>query len=109
MIFGEFKAMWLMVMFDMPTDTDYQKREYLRFRKMLLRNGFHMMQYSVYARPCPTMDHLNKHRLRVEKNLPQDGEIRILPFTDYQFGKMKVYYQRKRKKVEQSPEELVLF
>lgn len=109
MVFGDFKAMWLMCMFDLPTETGFDKREYIRFRKVLLKNGFNMIQYSVYVRSCPSYENLETHRKRLEKNLPSKGEIRFIPFTDHQFGKMKVYYRSKRIKTEESPNELTLF
>ena len=44
--------MWLMVMFDLPVVTNAEKREYVRFRKYLQKEGFMQLQYSVYARFC---------------------------------------------------------
>ncbi|HHT9133449.1 MAG TPA: CRISPR-associated endonuclease Cas2, partial [Candidatus Avalokitesvara rifleensis] len=48
--FSEYRAMWLFAMFDLPVDTKKARREYTRFRKALLTEGFTMLQYSVYAR-----------------------------------------------------------
>ncbi len=108
-IFGEFKAMWLMCLFDLPVETEFEKREYSRFRKFLQSEGFQMIQYSVYIRPCPSQEHLETHRNRLERALPANGEVRLIPFTDYQFRKMHIFYSRQRKKVEEQPKELWLF
>ena len=108
-IFGEFKAMWLMCLFDLPVETEFEKREYTRFRKFLKSEGFYMIQYSVYIRPCPSQENLETHRQRIERSLPENGEVRLIPFTDYQFRKMHIFYSRRRKKVEDQPKELWLF
>ncbi len=52
MILSAYRFMWVVVMFDLPVDTKKARREYTRFRKKLLRDGFMMLQYSVYARHC---------------------------------------------------------
>jgi CRISPR-associated endonuclease Cas2 len=36
--------MWVLAMFDLPTDTKKARREYTLFRKALLRDGFTQMQ-----------------------------------------------------------------
>lgn len=108
-LYGEFKAMWLMCLFDLPVETEYDKREYTRFRKFLKSEGFYMIQYSVYIRPCPSQENLETHANRVERGLPPNGEVRLIPFTDYQFRKMHIFHSRRRKKVESQPAELWLF
>ncbi len=109
MIFGEFKAMWLMCLFDLPMVSERDKREYIRFSKFLKQEGFWRIQYSVYARPCPSIENLETHQRRIEAGLPINGEVRLIPFTDYQFAKTKTFYCRKKRETEQSPQELWLF
>ncbi len=93
-----YRMMWALVMFDLPTDTKRARREYTLFRKMLLSDGFTQMQYSVYARPCASKETLAVHTLRVERSLPPDGEVRILPAcmnewaTDKQFERMRIFW-----------------
>ena len=47
---SEYSALWLYTMFDLPVDTQRARREYARFRKALIAEGFLMLQFSVYAR-----------------------------------------------------------
>lgn len=101
--------MWAIVMFDLPTETRFARRCYAAFRKMLLRDGFQQMQYSVYARPCPSKENLDVHLVRVERSLPPDGEVRILELTDKQFERMRVFWGKKRTAVESAPCQLELF
>ena len=74
-----------MVFFDLPVKTKKQRREASRFRNFLLNDGYHMVQFSVYARVCNGMDAVNKHRGRIKNNLPETGAIRLLVITERQY------------------------
>ena len=68
--------MWVLAMFDLPTDTKQARRRYTQFRKHLLEDGFTMMQYSVYIRHCASKENAQAHVRRVEREVPPDGEVR---------------------------------
>lgn len=104
-----YRAMWLIAMFDLPVGTHAQLKHYTRFRKALLRDGFMMMQFSVYARYCASEEASQTHRERIRKALPPEGEVRILILTDHQFGKMLVYRGEKRTEPEAGPVQLDMF
>ena len=106
---SEYRAMWLFAMFDLPVDTRENRREYTQFRKALLKEGFAMLQYSVYARYCSSEEASEAYRHRVAAHLPAHGQVRLLSVTERQFGKMAVYYGAKRQKVEDAPLQLLLF
>ena len=101
--------MWVMAMFDLPTDTKKAKKNYSDFRKFLLEDGFKRIQYSVYVRHCPSAENVTVHTRRIEKQLPPDGEVRVLSFTDKQFARMAVFLGKMRAKVEQPTSQLELF
>jgi CRISPR-associated protein Cas2 len=109
MSFGGFRSMWVMTMFDLPTDTKEERRAYRDFRSKLLADGFVMLQYSVYARSCPSDENAEVHRKRVKAALPDDGQVRILTFTDKQFEKMLIFYGKTRKSTEKAPEQVSFF
>jgi CRISPR-associated protein Cas2 len=100
---------WIFTVFDLPVVTEEEKRNYTHFRKALLDDGFLMIQYSVYARYCPSEEAAAVHRRRVKAHLPPEGEVRMLHVTDRQFAKMDVYVGRKRDSPEKPPEQLTLF
>lgn len=100
--------MWICAMFDLPTDTRKARRDYTRFRKNLLDDGFTMLQYSVYVRHCASRENADVHFKRVEGFLPPDGEIRILSFTEKQFQSMRVFWGKRRKPPEPTPKQLEL-
>ena len=104
-----YRLMWLIAMFDLPTDTPAARKAYARFRKALIEDGFTMMQYSVYSRFCPSRESANVHEKRVINHLPPDGEVRLLRITDKQFERMQVFWGKMRKPVEQPPQQLQLF
>lgn len=109
MTFGGYRTMWLLVMFDLPTDDREARKEYSRFRKNLLNSGFLMLQYSVYARPCPSIENTEVHKKRVREALPPDGEVRVAVFTDKQFERMELYLGKRRFRVEKQPDQLSFF
>jgi CRISPR-associated protein Cas2 len=82
-----FSMGWLMAMFDLPVMTDKERKAATRFRNDLLNNGFLMIQFSVYARPCVNFEQLSKHLGVIEKLVPQAGNVRLLFITDEQWSK----------------------
>jgi len=101
--------MWLFALFDLPVETREHRREYVCFRKALLREGFVMLQYSVYARYGVSEESLDAVRGHLRGALPPHGQVRLLAVTDHQFAKMEVYFGKKRKAVEDPPAQLLLF
>lgn len=101
--------MWVMVMFDLPVGTKEQRRDYAKFRKKLIEHGFWQLQYSVYARPCFSDDTAAAYRARIQPWLPPLGQVRILMFTDKQFGRMEVFYAKIKVDPEKVPEQLSFF
>lgn len=101
--------MWLFAMFDLPVVTKGDRREYTRFRKALLKEGFSMLQFSVYARYFDGEETSKSYRGRIRASLPPKGQIRLLAVTDHQFGKMEIFQGKSRKRVENKPEQLLLF
>lgn len=89
--------MWVIVLFDLPTDTKRARQQYSRFRKALLDDGFTMMQYSVYMRHSASEENAQVHVKRIKAKLPPDGEVRIVKITDKQFAKIQVFYGKRRK------------
>ena len=104
-----YRCMWVLAMFDLPTDTKSARRAYTQFRKVLLKDGFTMMQFSVYIRHCASEENAQVHIERIERAVPDDGEVRIIAITDKQFGRMRIFWGKMRKKPEPAPQQLELF
>ncbi len=99
-IFGGYRTVWVVALFDLPTETPKQRKAYARFRTSLLKDGFTMLQYSVYARHCASEEHADVHRQRVRSVLPAEGEVLLLRMTDKQFGRMEVFFGKEQKQPE---------
>ncbi|WP_334329502.1 CRISPR-associated endonuclease Cas2 [Companilactobacillus sp. HBUAS59699] len=82
--------MRLLCLFDLPMDTSAEKRQYRIFRKELLRNGFSMLQYSVYYRAIQNRSAGKKYEHAISKFLPEHGEVRLIPVSEKQFTDMSV-------------------
>jgi CRISPR-associated protein Cas2 len=101
--------MWVIAMFDLPTETPADRKAYARFRKDLLEDGFTMMQYSVYSRHCASFENAEAHIRRMGERLPPAGEVRFLVITDKQFSRIRVFWGKRRQKTSPSPAQLEFF
>ena len=106
---SEYRPVWMFVMFDLPVASKQQRRVATQFRQFLIRQGFSMLQFSVYARYLDSADAADEHATRIKVMLPSEGEVRLLAVTDRQFGKMRVFTGKKRRPPEPPPDQLMLF
>lgn len=82
--------MRLVLFFDLPMVTKKEKKVYADFRKYLIKNGYLMMQFSVYCKIFNNRDAAKNHVEILRKNLPGIGQIRIMVITETQYKKMEV-------------------
>ncbi len=102
--------MRLIVFFDLPTTSKAYKRAYVVFRRFLLKDGYDMLQWSVYSRIVNGVDQAKKHVKRLKRNLPEEGSIRCLKVSEKQYTSMMVLvgeYKIQEKKI--NADQLVLF
>ncbi len=83
-----FRFMRMMVFFDLPTITLDDKRNYRQFRKLLIKNGFIMLQESVYCRMLTSPSMENSIKNLIFNNKPPKGIVQLLGVTEKQFVKM---------------------
>ena len=83
--------MRMICMFDLPSDKSQEQRIYRTFRKNLIKEGFIMIQYSVYMRTCPNRDYCKRLEKRIQKFIPEKGNIRLLVITEKQYDDMKIF------------------
>jgi CRISPR-associated protein Cas2 len=106
---NEYRILWVMVFFDLPTETKKDRKVYARFRKGLLKDGFAMFQFSIYMRHCASRENAAVHIKRVKKMLPDKGHVGIMTITDKQFGMMEIYYGQTESEKKSMPQQLELF
>ncbi len=95
-----YEALRLLCFFDLPMETNQEKRVYRNFRKDLIANGFEMLQFSVYYRICPNRSFARKFYKKLsQSNLPS-GNVRLLAVTEKQFSEMVLIIGGKTKQEE---------
>lgn len=107
--FSEYRVMWLLVFFDLPTESKKEKKEYALFRKNLMRDGFTMFQFSIYVRHCASKENMEVHKKRVKSFLPEYGKVGILAITDKQFGDIDLFFAKKPQSPNAPGQQLELF
>ena len=101
--------MWLFVFFDLPVETKKGRKAAARFRKDIMKDGFTMMQFSVYTRHCPSGENADVHLKRVKKSIPEKGQVSILRITDKQYGEIINYWSAEESPLAPAPQQLELF
>lgn len=104
-----YRVMWLFVFFDLPTNTKKERKSAQIFRKRLLKNGFRMMQYSVYNRHCASTESAEVQTKRIKSFIPNEGHVSILRITDKQYGMMDNFFGSFTKPPPPSPNQLEMF
>ena len=92
---SEYRIMWILVFFDLPTETKKEKKAYVDFRKNLQRDGFTMFQFSIYVRHCASKENAAVHIKRVKSFMPEYGQVGIMCITDVQFSNIELFYGKK--------------
>ena len=104
-----YRIMWVMVLFDLPTTNLKEKRDYILFRKNLVKDGFIMFQYSIYVRHCASRENAAVHVKRVKSFIPRSGEVCIIVITDKQFGEIEIFSSSEPQKPNTPGVQLELF
>lgn len=101
--------MWMMVMFDLPTETAAERKSAARFRNFLLDEGFDMVQFSVYVQFVGTLESSQKYIRAIRKNNPEYGDVNILLFTDKQFSNIIHIENHEEKSLKDEPKQFEMF
>ena len=82
--------MRMLVFFDLHVKTKAERRVATQFRTFLLKDGYHMIQYSLYARVCNGADAVEMHETRLRARLPSTGSVRLLVVTEKQYEAIRI-------------------
>ena len=102
------KFMRILVFFDLPTETSKDRKVYSKFRKFLIKEGFVMMQESVYVKLVLNNSVTNAVREKIEKNKPSKGLVQLLVITEKQFNSMEYIVGEKESNNLDDTERLVI-
>ena len=100
--------MRLFVMFDLPVDTEQQRRNYRVFRKYLIESGFVMMQQSIYTKIAQNSSAANAIVAQLRKHKPPEGLVQVLQVTEKQYSKMEFIVGEAKTEVIDTDERLVV-
>lgn len=100
---------WVLVFFDLPVGSKEERKAATDFRKELIKDGYFMVQFSVYARPCGSADRVETQVRRLKQKIPAKGEVRGLMISDAQWGRMIVVRSKQKVSAEEMPEQLLFF
>lgn len=106
---NQYRSMWVLVFFDLPTETRRERKAATRFRKQLLNDGFGMFQFSIYSRFCASRENAAVHIKRTKQNLPKKGKVAVMQITDKQFGMIELFHGKKEIEPETPDQQLELF
>lgn len=82
------RYMRLILFFDLPVDTAIQRKEYRLFRRFLIKDGYLMLQESVYAKLVVNDGAAGASIMRLRKHRPPEGLVQVLKVTEKQFSTM---------------------
>lgn len=106
---NQYRIMWVFVYFDLPVESRDDRYQYSVFRQRLLKDGFIMMQYSIYARHTNSREQAILKMNKIEEYLPKRGKISMHMITDRQYGMMRNYYGGKPKNKKTPVGQLLMF
>ena len=101
------RFMRLIVLFDLPMTTKKEVNAYTNFRKFLLKNGFIMMQQSVYCRLVVNGNSAKLMREQIQKNLPNNGLIQLMQITEKQYADIEYLLGKSQSKIIESTDRVV--
>lgn len=101
--------MWIFVFFDLPVTLKKERKAACKFRNDLLKDGFTMLQYSVYIRHCASKESVDVHTSRVKAFMPEKGQVSILFITDKQYSEILNFWGIKTEKLPDGPKQLEIF
>ena len=84
-----YKQMRVLLCFDLPMEEKDEKREYVQFRKHIIKNGYIMIQYSLYMKYINTQSKFEQEYKRILKIVPKGGNVRMFYLTEKQYSEMK--------------------
>lgn len=106
---NNYRLMWLLVMYDLPVQTQTDVRNANSFRKKLTKSGMEMFQLSCYSRHCFSHDALDALKQKIRSALPPRGIVCMFALTDRQYNEIELYDGRCRIATPYPPEQLSLF
>ena len=91
--------MRLIVFFDLPVMTSDERHQYSKFRSYLIREGFIMVQKSVYSKIAMNATMSDRIRKDLVEHKPPRGNIQILSVSERQYQSIEIILGESQKEV----------
>ena len=101
--------MRLLIFFDLPVTTKQERKMATQFRNYLLKDGFYMIQFSLYGRICNTIESAKLHEDRISAKVPPYGSVRALIVTEKQYASMTILTGERKPKEKKIVTEQISF
>ena len=103
-----YRFMRVIIMFDLPTVTPADRKEYTKFHKYLIKNGFLMMQESIYCKLAQNASAAELIVNNIRNNKPMSGLVQSMIITEKQFGKIEYIVGERKNEVLDNDDRLVI-
>lgn len=103
-----YRYMRVFVFFDLPRYTAEEVRQANNFRKRLVKDGFLMLQESVYCKLALNQTAVDAIKLRIKKYLPECGNVMLLVVTEKQYSAMEICLSACENNVLDSDKKLII-
>lgn len=103
-----YRFMRILIFFDLPVVTKENRRNYARFHKFLIKNGYIMLQESVYCRLALNQTAAKIAADQIREHMPPEGVVQVLQVTEKQFSKMEYMLGECHSDIVDSDERLVI-
>lgn len=100
--------MRVIVFFDLPVETSAEKTAYRQFRNFLIKEGFVMMQQSVYFKLALNGTAVDAIKKRVRNNVPSKGLVQMMVITEKQFANIDYLIGESQSKVIDSTDRYIV-
>lgn len=103
-----YRFMRVIVFFDLPVGTAAERRVYACFRKALVKEGFLMLQESVYCKLALNATAAQTVMESVRRIKPPAGLVQMLMITEKQYSRMEFVVGEFRTEVVDTDERVVI-
>lgn len=102
------RIMRTIIFFDLPNVYTSDKRNYTKFRRFLINEGFIMMQESVYSKLMMNSQQIQLLIQRIRRNAPKKGIIQVLNVTENQYAQIEYIIGSNNTKILDNEDRLVI-
>lgn len=81
------RQMRIILMYDIYDDNS---RESNSFRNNLIKNGYYMIQYSIYVKVIPSYSQYSSEKQKISKFLPKSANVRLILLSEKQYQEIEL-------------------